>query len=67
MDKFIERLKELRAEKKLTQSQLAKETGLSQSAIALWENGQRIPNASAIITLCKYFAVTSDFLLGISD
>ena len=67
MDKFIERLKELRAEKKLTQSQLAKETGLSQSAIALWENGQRIPNASAIITLCKYFAVMSDFLLGISD
>ncbi len=67
MDKFIERLKELRAEKKLTQSQLAKETGLSQSAIALWENGRRIPNALAIITLCKYFAVTSDFLLGISD
>ena len=58
MDKFIERLKELRAEKKLTQSQLAKETGLSQSAIALWENGQRIPNALAIITLCKYFQVS---------
>ncbi|MCI8499420.1 MAG: helix-turn-helix transcriptional regulator [Clostridia bacterium] len=67
MDKFIERLKELRAEKKLTQSQLAKETGLSQSAIALWENGQRIPNALAIITLCKYFQVSSDFLLGVSD
>lgn len=67
MDKFIERLKELRAEKKLTQSQLSKETGLSQSAIALWENGQRIPNALAIITLCKYFQVSSDFLLGVSD
>ena len=67
MDKFIERLKELRAEKKLTQSQLAKETGLSQSAIAFWENGQRIPNALAIITLCKYFQVSSDFLLGVSD
>ena len=67
MDKFIERLKELRAEKKLTQSQLAKETGLSQSAIALWENGQRIPNALAIITLCKYFQVSSDFVLGVSD
>ena len=67
MDKFIERLKEQNKEKKLTQSQLAKETGLSQSAIALWENGQRIPNALAIITLCKYFQVSSDFLLGVSD
>lgn len=64
MEKFIERLKALRAEKKLTQAQLAKETGLSQSAIAYWERGQRIPNAIAIITLARYFHVTTDYLLG---
>lgn len=63
----MERLKELRIEKGLTQTELSKATGLSQAALALWENGQRIPNALAIITLAKYFGVTSDYLLGLSD
>ena len=67
MEKFIERLKELRNEKSLSQSQLANATGLSQSAIAFWETGQRIPNAQAIIILARYFGVTTDYLLGEED
>ena len=67
MEKFIERLKELRVEKGLTQTELSKATGLSQSALALWENGQRIPNALAIIALAKYFGVSADYLLGLTD
>ena len=67
MDKFYERLKELRLEKKLSQVQLANETGLSRSAIGFWENGQRIPLASVVIVLAKFFGVTSDYLLGLSD
>lgn len=67
MEKFIERLKELRLEKQLSQIQLAKATGLGKSAIGVWELGQRIPNALAIITLAKFFGVTTDYLLGVSD
>ena len=67
MDKFIERLKFLRFEKGLTQEQLAKETGFSNSAISYWETGERVPNALAIITLAKYFGVTTDYLLGLED
>lgn len=67
MEKFSKRLKELRAEKEITQDKLAEETGLSQAALALWESGKRVPNALAIITLAKYFGVTADYLLGISD
>ncbi|MDE6059753.1 MAG: helix-turn-helix domain-containing protein [Clostridia bacterium] len=67
MEKFIERLKELRLEKGLTLVQLAKETGISHGAIGFWESGKRVPNALAIITLAKYFNVTSDYLLGLSD
>ncbi|WP_251547209.1 helix-turn-helix domain-containing protein [Pumilibacter intestinalis] len=65
METFIERLKELRIEKKLSQAQLAKETGLTQSAIATWEVGKRVPGALAIIALAKYFNVSSDYLLGL--
>lgn len=67
MDKFFERLKELRIEKKISQAQLAADTGLTISAISKWEQGQRIPSALAIITLAKYFNVTTDYLLGVSD
>ena len=67
MEKFAERLKELRNEKGLTQDQLAEATGLSQSALANWENGKRSPAAYAIMTLAKYFGVTTDYLLGMSD
>ena len=47
----MKRLKELRLEKKLSQSQLAKAIGISQSAIAYWEIEKRTPNARAIIIL----------------
>ena len=67
MEEFIKRLKELRKENGLTQIQLAKATNLSDTAISYWENGQRIPNALAIITLAQFFEVTSDYLLGLSD
>ena len=67
MDKFSKRLKELRTEKNLSQMQLAKATGLSAGAIGFWETEKRIPNALAIITLAKYFNVTTDYLLGITD
>ena len=67
MEKFIERLKELRLERGLSQEQLAKATGFSNSAISYWETGERVPNALAIITLAKYFGVTADYLLGLED
>ena len=67
MNKFSERLKELRLEKGLSQTQLAKETKLSQSAIGYWETSQRIPNADAVITLAKFFNVSTDYLLGVVD
>ena len=67
MEKFSKRLKELRTEKNLSQMQLAKATGLSAGAIGFWETEQRIPNALAIITLAKYFGVTTDYLLGVTD
>lgn len=67
MTKFAERLKELRVEKGLSQRDIAKETGISQNAIAFWENAKRVPNANAVATLAKFFGVTTDYLLGLVD
>lgn len=62
---FKDILKELRISKGLSQMQLSKETGLSQSAIAKWELGKTEPTASAIITLAKFFDETTDYILGL--
>ena len=67
MEIFAERLKELREAKGISQIRLSKETGLSQSGIAFWENNQRVPNAYAVIILAKYFGVTTDYLLGVAN
>ena len=67
MDKFSERLKELRMENGLSQRDLARATDLSQSAIVHWENNRRVPGADAIVTLAKFFNVSADYLLGLED
>ena len=67
MYKLPERLKDLRAEKGLSQRDLAKAANLSQGAIYLWENDQRVPNAKAVIALAVFFNVSSDYLLGLEN
>ncbi|MDE6869904.1 MAG: helix-turn-helix domain-containing protein [Clostridia bacterium] len=67
MSVFNKRLKELRLKNNLSQCQLAKNLNLSQPAIYYWELGKRTPNAQVIVTLAKYFGVTTDYLLGESD
>lgn len=67
MEIFAERLKELRNEKGLTQNQLAKELGLTHTAICRWESGLRMPTAQAIVIIAKYFGVSADYLWGLED
>ncbi len=67
MSKFAERLKELRLENKLTQDMLAEQTGITQSSISAYELKKARPTDEVIITFCKFFKVSADYLLGLSD
>lgn len=67
MTKVGERIKSLRKDNNLSLVALANATGLSKSAISRWENNQSDINGESIVILAKYFNVTSDFLLGLSD
>lgn len=67
MNKFAERLKELRLENNLSQSDLAKELGVSPACINRWEASLRLPNVDSIILICQYFKVSSDYLIGLED
>ena len=65
--KFQERIKELRLQNDMSQMELAKATGISQSAIAKWELGKTEPTATASVTLARFFGETTDYLLGASE
>ena len=62
-----DRIRDLRKEKKLSQSELANVLFTSQDTISLWELGKSLPGANDIIKLAKFFNVSSDYLLGLVD
>lgn len=61
------RLKELRTERKVTQTELAKALGCSQSMIAQWETHKNKPTEDFIVKTAKFFGVSADYLLGLID
>lgn len=64
---FSERLKELRADKKISMKDLAKAVGATDGAISNWENGVNEPKLTFIVRLTLFFGVSSDYLLGLED
>ncbi len=66
-EKFGERLKELRAERGLSQVALAAAVGVSKGIISLWENGLREPTMTNLIALSRCFDVSLDELVGLKD
>lgn len=67
MNKFAERLKELREERGLSQSEFSKKLDISDACISRWENKLRIPNIDSVIILCRFFGCTADYLIGLED
>lgn len=63
----MNRLKELRKEKKLTQEELAGEIGVSKITILRWENGERQIKPDKAQALADHFGVSVGYLLGYED
>ena len=66
-NKFAERLKELRLEKKATQQEVSLETKISQASIARMERGKQQPSIDALVALAVYFKTSIDYLAGLKD
>ena len=61
------KIKELRIERNLSQTDLAKIFYTSQDTISLWENEKALPDLKSLILICKFFNVSADYLLGLKD
>lgn len=55
-----EKLKALRGSKSV--AEVAREVGISQSALSMYENGQRIPRDSIKIRLARYYKTSIESL-----
>lgn len=61
------KLRELRLEQKMSQRRLGEILGFSNQAVSAWEMGSREPDCDSIVKIAKYFNVTADYLLGLSQ
>lgn len=61
------RLKQLRSEKNVDLQKMAKDLGLSYSALIQYERGTRNPGTKTQVLLAEYFDVDVDYLMGRSD
>ena len=62
----MNRIKELREQMGVTQTQLGQVLNVSKSTISKYENGSLDLNSTTIAILCDYFQVSANQLLGIS-
>ena len=63
-----EKLKDLRVSRGLNLEQLAEQTGISRSALGQYETEDyKDISHTSIITLAKFYGVSTDYLLGITE
>lgn len=62
---YLKRLRELREDRDKTQTEIAKILGMKQSQYSRYENGIRDIPLDSLITLAKYYGVSTDYILGL--
>lgn len=63
----MNRVKNLRKEKGISQQELAQMLYVNQTAVSQWERGVTNPSTDTVIALANIFGVSVDYLLGNSD
>ena len=63
---IADRKKSLREKSNKTQSELAKQLGITRSSVNAWEMGISVPSTQYIVELANIFHVSTDYLLGVN-
>lgn len=63
---YIQRLRDLREDNDKTQQQIADYLGTSQTMYARYERGANELPIRHLISLCKYYNISADYILGFS-
>lgn len=64
---FAKRLRELIETSGVSQAELANSVGVTRQAINSYTLGNTVPNSDVLTDIAKYFDVSADYLLGLTD
>ena len=67
MKTFGEKLKELRIDKGLTQKKVAAALSVTVSTLSHWECYYQEPSYKDLLTLCRFYEVSADYLIGLTE
>ena len=59
-----EKIRQLRKDNKITQTELGKILNVEKSTISMYENNNTQPPSQTLALIAKYFNVSTDYLLG---
>ena len=65
MERYYEKIRDLRIDNNKTQAEIAEILETSQSYYAQYENGKRPLPLRHLATLCRYYGVSADYVLGL--
>ncbi|MBE6636144.1 MAG: helix-turn-helix transcriptional regulator [Ruminococcaceae bacterium] len=65
--KYIKIMRDLREDNDKTQREIAEVLGTSQTMYARYERGANELPIHHLITLCRYYGVSADYMLGIES
>ena len=64
---YYKRLKDLREDHDLTQTDIATLLGTTRQQVGKWETGIQMMGVDKYVQLAKYYNVSVDYLLGLTD
>lgn len=64
---IAQRIRTVRERRGLSQDEVEKALKLSPNQISKYERGVVLPNSKALAQLCRYFEVSADYILGLSQ
>ena len=69
MKTWYERIRELREDlpEKKSQAEVARELKITQRKLSYIETGKTEPSLEDMVRICKYYKVSSDYILGLDE
>ena len=67
MMNYYERLKDMREDNDLTQNDIAELLKTTRQQVSKWENGTQMMGVDKYIILARYYNISADYLLGLTD
>jgi len=64
---MAEKIRALRCQKGLTQTEIARRLNISKNSVNVWETGACAPSLINLARLAQIFGVSTDYLLGVNE